>query len=190
MAEKSHGGRPKTEVNWTTARRIKQLRENHRETQKDIGNVIYCSAITVARFEKGERGISLDILKLLAKHWNVPVPYLTGETDKTTLLEYYQELDEAESQGLEEESNRLKSERAKLDNFFSLCKFTYQNIFDEPSNCFLSVIDPDAANAPHKLISNISPNINSFFTDEELKDLFTKVHELIAFECFKKTASQ
>ena len=58
--------------------RLKELRELHNESQKDIAKLCKVSKQTVLNWEIGIHEPKIDILILLADHYRVTVDYLIG----------------------------------------------------------------------------------------------------------------
>lgn len=58
--------------------RLKELRELHNESQKDIAKLCKVSKQTVLNRENGIHEPKIDILILLADHYRVTVDYLIG----------------------------------------------------------------------------------------------------------------
>lgn len=61
--------------------RIKDLREDHDLTQKQISKILNCSQVCCSRYEKGQRDIPLKALCKLSEFYNVSVDYILGLTD-------------------------------------------------------------------------------------------------------------
>lgn len=66
-------------------RRIKELREDHDKTQRDIAAVLNMPQSQYWRYEQGFRDIPTDILLRLADYYDVSVDYLLGRTDEPKL---------------------------------------------------------------------------------------------------------
>jgi len=62
-------------------RRIRDLREDHDFTQKQLAKVLNCSQQVYSNYELGQRDISIDFLIKLARFYNTSVDYLLGETN-------------------------------------------------------------------------------------------------------------
>ena len=62
--------------------RLSDLRKEHNLTQQDIANLLHCQREVYRRYEKGIRDIPISYAIILAKHYNVSVDFLLGETDK------------------------------------------------------------------------------------------------------------
>lgn len=182
MSDKTNGGRPEIPVNQVTAERITGLRKRHRETQKEIGDIIGYGAATVARYEKGERGVGDDIICILAKHWNVPLDYLKGQTDTDDPIAYALELDAAEQVGANEYAAQQRAERTRRRNFFDLCGFHYEDLHASPGPWEFAEENADKA---HKLSDSRGMIDPVDISDDELKAILDGAHDFIAFECFK-----
>ncbi|MBQ7363000.1 MAG: helix-turn-helix transcriptional regulator [Clostridia bacterium] len=62
-------------------RRIRDLREDHDLTQKDMAKNLNCSQQVYSNYELGQRDIPTDILIKLAEFYSVSVDYILGLTD-------------------------------------------------------------------------------------------------------------
>ncbi len=61
--------------------RIKDLREDHDWTQKQVANIIMCDQSLYSKYERDERTIPIDIIVKLAKFYNVSTDYILKLTD-------------------------------------------------------------------------------------------------------------
>lgn len=61
--------------------RLRNLREDHDLTQEQIAQYLHTTQRTYAHYEKGDRGIPLETLELLAEYYNTSIDYLVGRTD-------------------------------------------------------------------------------------------------------------
>lgn len=61
--------------------RIKDLREDHDLTQKQISKILNCSQQVYSNYELGQRDIPTEILISLSRHYDVSVDYILGLTD-------------------------------------------------------------------------------------------------------------
>ena len=66
-------------------RRIRDLREDHDLTQKQVASKLNCSQQVYSNYELGQRDIPTDILIKLSKLYNVSVDYILGLTDNSKL---------------------------------------------------------------------------------------------------------
>ena len=62
-------------------RRIRDLREDHDLTQKQIGQILNMSQTGYSQYEIGKNDIPTRILIALANYYNTSVDYLLGLTD-------------------------------------------------------------------------------------------------------------
>ncbi len=62
--------------------RLKELREDHDLTQEFCARIAYISKNSYIRYEKDERMIPLDTIKLFAKYYNTSIDYIANLTDK------------------------------------------------------------------------------------------------------------
>lgn len=63
-------------------RRIRDLREDHDLTQKQIGQILNMSQTGYSQYEIGKNDIPTRILITLANYYNTSVDYLLGLTDE------------------------------------------------------------------------------------------------------------
>lgn len=61
--------------------RIKDMREDHDLTQKQVSQMLLCDQSLYSKYERGEREIPIKILITLADFYKVSVDYLIGRTD-------------------------------------------------------------------------------------------------------------
>lgn len=66
----------------TGLKQIKDLREDHDLTQKDIAKALHISQRTYSHYENGTRKMPLDILLALADFYDCSTDYLLGRTKK------------------------------------------------------------------------------------------------------------
>ena len=62
-------------------KRIRDLREDKDQTQKQMGVILSCSQRVYSNYERGELDIPTEILIKLADYHNVSVDYILGRTD-------------------------------------------------------------------------------------------------------------
>lgn len=63
------------------AKRLHDLREDHDETQRDVAKLLGLPMQRISEWETGKYTPRIDILIILADHWNVSIDYLVGVTD-------------------------------------------------------------------------------------------------------------
>lgn len=63
-------------------RRIRDIREDHDLTQKDVAQMLGMSQTGYSKYETGENDIPTTILIKLADFYHTSVDYLLGRTDK------------------------------------------------------------------------------------------------------------
>ena len=61
--------------------RIKDLREDHDLTQKQIADYLHIKQNTHCQYETGRRQIPIEMLIALAKYYKVSTDYILGLTD-------------------------------------------------------------------------------------------------------------
>ena len=62
--------------------RIKDLREDHDLTQKELAPYLHIKQNTYSQYENGHRQIPIDCLIALAKLYQTSTDYILGLTDK------------------------------------------------------------------------------------------------------------
>lgn len=62
-------------------RRVRDLREDHDKTQKDIAAVLNMQVTVYQRYERGERELPLWAAIKLADYYKVTLDYLVGRAD-------------------------------------------------------------------------------------------------------------
>lgn len=66
-------------------RRIRDLREDKDLTQKQMGEILFCSQRVYSNYERGDIDIPTPILIRLADFHNVSVDYLLNRTDNQVM---------------------------------------------------------------------------------------------------------
>ena len=61
-------------------RRIRELREDHDLTQREMGEILSCSQRVYSNYERGDIDIPTGVLIRLADHYGVSVDYLLDRT--------------------------------------------------------------------------------------------------------------
>ena len=61
--------------------RIRDLREDHDLSQREIAAIMHMHKTTYTRYESGEREIPFNIAILLAKFYKVSLDYIAGLTN-------------------------------------------------------------------------------------------------------------
>lgn len=65
-------------------KRLFEIRESRGESQQELADSIGITRQSLSRYELGERTANIDLLKKIAKHYNVSTDYLLGLTENTT----------------------------------------------------------------------------------------------------------
>ena len=65
-------------------KRIRDLREDHDLTQKQVAKILNCSQQVYSNYELGQRDIPTAILIKLADYYNVSTDYFLGLTKEKT----------------------------------------------------------------------------------------------------------
>ena len=66
--------------------RLKELRRQRNLTQSELSKATKLSQSAIAMYESGKREPKIEVLELLADYFNVDMNYITGKSDKTTLI--------------------------------------------------------------------------------------------------------
>lgn len=61
--------------------RLREVREEYEYSQTYVANVLHVSQRVYSNYEKGEVRVSVDTLKILARHYNLSLDYLSGSSD-------------------------------------------------------------------------------------------------------------
>lgn len=61
--------------------RIRDLREDHDLTQKEMAKMLACSQRVYSNYERGEVNIPIDLLIKMADYFDVSIDYLLERTD-------------------------------------------------------------------------------------------------------------
>lgn len=62
-------------------KRLKDLREDHDLTQKNISETLKISRPQYSLYETGKRDIPVDLLRVLAKFYNTSIDYIVEDTN-------------------------------------------------------------------------------------------------------------
>lgn len=62
-------------------KRIRDLREDHDKTQREIASLLSMPQPQYCRYETGKRDIPTEVLIALADYYNTTTDYLLGRTD-------------------------------------------------------------------------------------------------------------
>ena len=102
--------------------RLRDLREDHDLTQKQLAGILYMHVTQYRRYESGERALSLELAATLAQYYNVSLDYLAGlqpynaklredglSADEKRLLTAYRRLNEKNRERLDERLQTLLS---------------------------------------------------------------------------------
>ena len=63
-------------------RRIRDLREDHDLTQRQLAEILRCSQQVYSNYELGQRDIPTDILIKLSRFYKVTTDYILGLSDQ------------------------------------------------------------------------------------------------------------
>lgn len=67
-------------------RRIRDLREDHDLTQKEMANILNCSQQVYSNYELGQRDIPTDILIKLSNYYDVSIDYILETSNNPQIL--------------------------------------------------------------------------------------------------------
>lgn len=70
-------------------KRLKELRENKQLTQAQLSKSLNISSSTIGMYEQGRRFPDENLLKHIAKFFNVSIDYLLGISDIPNIVEKY-----------------------------------------------------------------------------------------------------
>ncbi|MBQ7548007.1 MAG: helix-turn-helix transcriptional regulator [Clostridia bacterium] len=62
-------------------KRIRELREDHDMTQRELSELLMCSQQVYSNYELGQRDIPTDVLRRLSLYYGVSTDYLLELTD-------------------------------------------------------------------------------------------------------------
>ena len=62
-------------------KRLKELREERKLTQKELANILNINSVTYLRYEKAQREPPLSVIADIANFYDVSVDYLLGLKD-------------------------------------------------------------------------------------------------------------
>lgn len=166
--------KPVTEQDLIVRDRLIMLRKMNNETQSQAAAAADISMSTLRRYENGEYPWKSSAMLKLAKHYNAPVAYIRGESKSATWGEYEDEMQEFWTKEIQAEAK--KYERMRL--FFELCGVEYDDRnYTADKGCY----EQRYCLTPFECPSSVS-----HFSQGELDNLLEKIHDLIAFECWKK----
>ena len=61
--------------------RFRELSEDYHYTQQNIADLLHVGQRTYSDYESGKTRIPVDILLILAKHYNVSMDYISGASN-------------------------------------------------------------------------------------------------------------
>lgn len=67
-------------------RRIRDLREEHDLTQKEMANILNCSQQVYSNYELGQRDIPTDILIKLSNYYDISIDYILEISNNPEIL--------------------------------------------------------------------------------------------------------
>lgn len=67
-------------------KRLRDLREDHDLTQKEIAEIISCSQRVYSNYECGQVEPSIETLIRICDYYNISIDYLVGRTDNPNVL--------------------------------------------------------------------------------------------------------
>ena len=156
-----------------TSERIEALKESLNVTYDGLADYLgLSSSSTLRNYARSRSLMRSDIAKIFETRTNIIGPYWMGETDCTTWEQYSLEQFEKAVDKHEriQEQEQIIIEKRKV--FFSLIGFQYR---------------ASDSITMQRITSNSTPSLSARFTDDELKDLFSRIQEVIELEVFKKS---
>lgn len=66
--------------------RLKDLREDHDLTQKQISEILMCDQSLYSKYERGEREIPLQLIAKLADYYEVSIDYIVYRTNRQKII--------------------------------------------------------------------------------------------------------
>ena len=66
-------------------RRIRDLREDHDLTQREMAKILNCSQQVYSNYELGQRDIPTDVLIKLSAFYGVSIDYILGSSDVSSV---------------------------------------------------------------------------------------------------------
>ena len=64
--------------------RLKDIREDHDITQREIADFLHIRQNTYSQYENGQRGLPIEMLIKLARYFHTSTDYILGLTDEAT----------------------------------------------------------------------------------------------------------
>lgn len=62
--------------------RIRDLREDHDLTQKEVSDYLFCDQSLYSKYERGVRDVPVEVIIKLSKLYNTTTDYILGLTNK------------------------------------------------------------------------------------------------------------
>ena len=62
--------------------RIRNLREDHDKTQKEVADYLFCDQSLYSKYERGVREVPVGVVIKLAKLYDTSTDYILGLTDE------------------------------------------------------------------------------------------------------------
>lgn len=62
--------------------RIRNLREDHDKTQKEVADYLFCDQSLYSKYERGVREVPVGVIMKLAKLYGTSTDYILGLTDE------------------------------------------------------------------------------------------------------------
>lgn len=62
--------------------RIRNLREDHDKTQKEVAAYLFCDQSLYSKYERGVREVPVSVIIKLAKLYNTSTDYILGLSDE------------------------------------------------------------------------------------------------------------
>lgn len=171
--------------------RLKTLREREGLTQSKLAEIIDRSVAQIRNYERGVTPLPQKVAFTISRRYGGIPEYWMGDTDCYTRQEFDIELDRIESEAMAEYHQQEQMGIVRCEAFFSLCGFGYKDMDGDPvyvAQSFGFDLEGygDVYIDQHKVFDINHPEETAYFSQDELDAILEKVHDLIAFECWKK----
>lgn len=99
--------------------RLKQLRDEKKLTQEELGKIINVTKVSISGYENGNRNPDIETLHNIADYFNVSSDYLMGRTDSKNGHSgemYFLDLDHVTPEEIEEAKRYIEIRRKMLED--------------------------------------------------------------------------
>lgn len=182
-----------------SATRIKSLRKKNRLTQDELAKSIDRSVAMVRHYEKGEYPVPDEVAKSLYRRFGSIPEYWMGLTDAQTRAAFLAEVEAAEYAVIKEHSAEIEEENTRRRNFFNMCGYQYRDLAESHDPVYwahvwgVALENSEKYQHPvpeYQIIDTNEPETAMYLGEHDFQELLDKIHDLIAFECWKKQRKQ